>query len=260
MINSPKLKSRFLNNEKLTGCWLETFSPIAAEIMAYAGYDVVMIDLEHGPGSVLDAISMVQAIHGTNCLPIIRVTDSDAATIKRVMDVGPAGIMVPNIRNVDEARAVVGACRYGPSGIRGAAPGIIRASGYGENVNEYLHWFENEFLLIGQIESKSAVEQIGDIAAVEGLDMLFIGPSDLSASLGELGNYETDQFKKAMKNIERAAKESRKLLGTIPFPGYSAEKLYRSGYSFVVSGADTLLLQEAAKNDVKSLREAIASA
>jgi len=258
MINTPKLKSRFLDNEKFTACWLETFSSIVAEVMAHAGYDIAMIDLEHGPGSVLDAISIMQAIQGTDCLPVIRATDSNAATIKRIMDIGPAGIMVPSIRNVKEARDVVKACRYGPAGNRGAAPPILRASGYGKDVEGYLNWLESEFLLIGQVESKTAVEQIDEITAVGGLDMIFIGPTDLSASLGKLGDFSSDDFKDAMRKIEKAVLNAGKLLGCIPFPGYSSKYLYQSGYSFVVAGADNMLLLEAAKNDVQALHDAMA--
>ncbi len=211
MISKLKVKSRFKNNEKLTGCWLETFSPIASEIMAHAGYDIAMIDLEHGPGSVLDAISMMQAIQGTDCLPVIRATSSDTATIKRIMDVGPAGIMVPNVSDVEEARDVVKACRYGPAGIRGAAPPILRASGHGKDVEGYLDWLDSEFLLIGQVESRSAVEQIDDIVAVDGIDMIFIGPTDLSASLGKLGDFASDDFKKAMSTDRKSSAQGRQV-------------------------------------------------
>ncbi len=164
--------------------------------------------------------------------------------------------MVPNIRSADEAREIVAACTYGPAGVRGAAPGIIRATGYGRDVDAYAQWMRDNFLLIGQIESAEAVAQIDDIAGVEGLDMLFIGPSDLSASLGALDSFGRDEFIQAFEMIERGTLDAGKWLGTIPFPGWSAERLYANGHNLVLSGADTVLLRLAAERDVDELRGA----
>ena len=255
-MNQNSIKQRLRSGERLNGCWIETFNPIAAEIMAQSGYDSAMIDLEHGPGSYLDAVSMMQAVSQHQCTPLIRVSCADPAVIKRVLDIGPHGIMVPNIRSANEAREVVAACRYGPAGIRGAAPTIIRGAAYGKEGGEYLRWMEEEFLLIGQVESREAWEQIEDIAAVEGLDMLFIGPADLSASLGALGGFDRDEFTQAFEKIEQTTIQAGKLLGTIPFGPWSAKRLYENGHSLVLSGADTVLLREAAEQDVATLRQA----
>ena len=255
-MNQKSVKQRLLSGERLNGCWIETFNPIAAEIMALSGYDTAMIDLEHGPGSYMDAISMMQAVSQHQCTPLIRTSCADPAVIKRVLDIGPAGVMVPNIRSADEARDVVAACRYGPAGIRGAAPTIIRGADYGKEVGDYLRWMDEEFLLIGQVESRQAVEQIEAIAGIEGLDMLFIGPADLSASLGVLGGFDLDEFIGAFEKIEQTTLKAGKLLGTIPFGPWSAKRLYENGHSLVLSGADTVLLRQAAEQDVASLRQA----
>lgn len=254
------IKQQFKSNKRLNGCWIETFSPIAAEIMAMAGYDVAMIDLEHGAGSYLDAISVMQAVCNHGCAPLLRATSANPAVIKRTLDIGPVGVMVPNIRSAQEAREVVAACRYGPDGIRGAAPGIIRAAAYGRDVADYLQWMETEFLLIGQVESAQAVEEIDEIVSINGLDMVFIGPADLSASLGELGRYDSDMFIKAFEKIEQSAFSAGKWLGTIPFPGWSAERLYNNGHNLVLSGADTLLLRQSAEKDVEQLRRLTSTA
>ncbi len=178
------VKQQLRSGARLNGCWIESFSAIAAEIMAMSGYDTAMIDLEHGPGSLTDAVVMMQALSAHQCKPMIRATSGDPAVIKRVLDIGPLGMMVPNVKSVQEARDVVAACRYGPDGFRGAAPALLRATGYGEHVTDYERWMAEEFLLIIQIESKEAVHAIDDIAAVEGIDMMFIGAIDVSASLG----------------------------------------------------------------------------
>lgn len=253
------VKRKLSSKKKLNGCWIEAFCPIAAEIMAMSGYDAAMIDLEHGAGSYLEAISMMQALNNHGCAPMLRVTSAGPAEIKRALDIGPEALMVPNIRSAGEARDVVAACRYGPGGIRGAAPGIIRATAYGREVPDYLSWMTTDFLLIGQVESAQAVEDIDEIVGVDGLDMLFIGPSDLSASLGALGNYDSENFRRAFEKIEHATLTAGKYLGTIPFPGWSAERLYKNGHSLVLSGADTLLLRQAAEADVREMHRSAAA-
>jgi len=249
-------KTRLRNGEHLNGCWIEAFSSITAEIMAAAGYDTAMIDLEHGPGSFVDAIAMMQAVGNRGCAPLIRVSSADSVTIKRALDIGPTGIMVPDVRSVAEAEAVVSACRYAPAGNRGAAPIIIRAADYGRDVDAYLSWMQSEFLLICQIESRQAVEDIEQIAAVGGVDMLFIGPADLSGSLGAFGRFDTDEFIAAFERIERATLGAGKWLGTIPIPGWSAERLFANGHHLVISGADTLFVRDGAAKDVRALQTA----
>lgn len=247
------VKRRLSAGERLHGCWIEAFSPVTTEIMAQCGYDVAMIDLEHGPGGIMDALRQLQIIAAHDTAPLIRVTSADINVIKKAMDIGPAGLMVPNIRTADEARSVVAACRYGPDGRRGAAPNLVRASAYGRHLGPYLERVEQGFLLIGQIESVQGAANIEDIAAVEGLDMLFIGPADLSASLGALGDFASARFVDTFTAVERAILESGKWLGCIPFHDWDARRLYRNGHHLVLSGADTMLLRQAAEQDVAEL-------
>ena len=256
MQNPLSTKKRLLAGEKLNGCWIEMFNPMASEIMAMSGYDTAFIDLEHGPGSFIDAISMMQAVERHGCAPIIRTSSSDIVDIKRVLDIGPQGIMVPNVRNAEEAEAVVRACRYGPRGIRGAAPALVRASDYGNAVTDYNRFMEEDFLLIAQIECEEAVEQIDEIVKTQGIDMLLIGPADLSAALGAMGEFDRPNFVKSFEKIEESVLDGGKLLGTIPIPGWPASRLYQNGHSLVISGADTLLLKAAAQHDVAELKNA----
>ena len=255
-MKSQSIKQQLHSGARLNGCWIEAFSPITAEIMAMSGYDTAMIDLEHGPGSFTEAVVMMQALSAHQCKPMIRATSGDPAVIKRVLDIGPLGMMVPNVRSVQEARDVVAACRYGPDGFRGAAPALLRATSYGEQVADYERWMAEEFLLIIQIESKEAVEAIDAIAAVEGIDMLFIGPIDLSASLGRLGEFESVEFVEAFEKIEQSVLGAGKYLGSIPFENWDSARLYGNGHHLVLAGADTLLLREAAGRDVQQLRQA----
>lgn len=253
MSNPFYVKQRLASGERLHGCWVESFSPLMTEIVAQSGYDVAMIDLEHGPGSVMDAVQLLPVLAAYDCAPLIRVSSGDIHAIKKAMDIGPAGLMVPNIRTADEAREVVAACRYGPDGVRGAAPALVRASAYGRNLDSYLESVDQGFLLIGQIESAQGTENIEAIAAVEGLDMLFIGPADLSASLGALGDFTGDRFVAAFSALESAVLDAGKWLGCIPFHDRDAARLYRDGHHLVLSGVDTLLLRQGAEADVAAL-------
>jgi len=255
MYQKISVKQRFESGESLHGCWIEAFSPVATEIMAQSGYDVAMVDLEHGPGGFMDAVQQFQVIAAHPCAPLIRVPSANLSDIKKAMDIGPAGLMVPNISTADEAREVVAACRYGPGGARGAAPTLIRASAYGRDLDAYLDKVDDEFLLIGQIESRQGVENIDEIAAVDGLDMLFIGPADLSASLGALGDFAGPRFVDAFERVQRAVLDAGKWLGCIPFHDRDAGRLYRDGHRLVLSGVDTVLLRAAAEQDVAGMNQ-----
>ncbi len=261
MTNIRSPKQRILDGEKLAGCWISMFSNIAAGIMADAGYDVAMIDLEHAPGGLIDSIAMMQAVESHGCQPLVRSSSSNIVDIKRILDIGPMGIMVPDIRNANHAAEVIRHCRYSPRGDRGAAPGYIRATGYGgtegraRNGKEYMRFMDEDFLIILQIESAEAVENINEIVKVEGIDMILIGPADLSASLGSLGDFASEKFQQAMATVETETLKAGLSLGTIPFGSWSAERLYRSGHQLVISGADTMLLAAAAKEDLKLLRK-----
>lgn len=253
MYNPFRVKERLQAGERLHGCWIEAFSPVMTEIVAQSGYDVAMVDLEHGPGSIMDAVQQLQIIAAHECAPLIRVSSGDISVIKKAMDIGPAGLMVPNIRTAREAREIVAACRYGPHGVRGAAPSLVRASAYGRKIDRYLESIDKGFLLIGQVESSQGAENIESIAGVEGFDMLFIGPADLSASLGALGDFSSEAFASTFGALERAILEAGKWLGCIPFHDWDANRLYRNGHHLVLSGVDTLLLRQAAERDVADM-------
>lgn len=253
------IKQRLINGENLTGCWATLYNTLTADIIASAGYDIVMIDFEHGPGGYLDAIPLMQVLEGQGCAPIIRTCSSNIVDIKRALDIGPRGIMVPNVANAAEAREVVAHCRYAPDGDRGAAPAYIRATGFGAasmSIEDYAKFMHDDFLLIVQIESEEAVNDIENIVAVDGIDMIFIGPADLSASLGKLGDFSSKKFHHAVACIENAAKGAGKFLGAVPFGDWNPQQQYTKGYQFVVGTSDAALLVAAAQQNHKSLAQA----
>ena len=257
MERQGRFKERLTGGTPAIGCWLHLFSPIAAEVVAQAGYDCVMIDLEHGPGGLMDAIVLMQAVQGCDCAPLLRVAANDPVRIKRALDTGIAGVMVPAVDSKAEAEAAVEACRYPPQGRRGMAPTIVRASGYGADWQGYVERAARDLLIICQIESAAAVRAAGEIAAVEGIDMLFLGPFDLSAALGYVGQPDHPEVQACIAETEQAAKAAGVLLGGISTPARSAEALFAAGYHLVLPDVDTVLLRDGARASVARLRAAV---
>jgi 4-hydroxy-2-oxoheptanedioate aldolase len=225
-------KARLQAGQAADGCFLEMFNPIAAEIVAQAGFDSILIDLEHGPGSVLDAIGLIHAAQGSGCAVLLRVEENRPVPIKRALDIGLSGLMVPAVSSRAEAEACVAACRYAPRGNRGMAAPVVRATGHGAHWQGYV------------------------AGGADGVDLLFVGPFDLSASLGYLGEPDHPVVREAIDGVEKAAKAAGKLLGAIPTPGRTPEELFAAGYDLVVGGPDNGLLREAAQAEAARLKAA----
>lgn len=250
------LKARMRSGERVNGFWAELFSPAASEIMAAAGYDCAMIDCEHGPGDTASAIAVMRAIQATSCTPLVRVPGNDPVWIKRLLDAGAQGVMIPAVNTADQAEAAVAACHYPPRGVRGMAAPIVRASGYGRDWQGYVQEIAQSLLVICQIESGEALQSLDRIAAVDDLDMIFIGPFDLSASLGHMGEPDHPVVRQAITRAEQAAKAQGCLLGGIPTPERSPKMLYDAGYDLVLADIDVLMLREGAQAGVAALQAA----
>lgn len=251
------LKARMKAGAPALGVWLELGSPAAAELLAQVGYDFAIMDMEHGPHSVGDCISLMQAMRGTSCLPIVRVPWNDHVIIKRVLDAGVRGVMVPSINTSEEAEAAVAACRYPPRGRRGIATSMVRASAYGLQLQEYLERFEREELLvICQIETRQAVENVEAIAAVEGVDILFIGPNDLAADAGFFNQMDAPEVEALVSRVEEVATAAGVMLGGIVSPSRSLSQLLAKDYRMVLRDADTGLLRDAALASLRQQRAA----
>jgi 2-keto-3-deoxy-L-rhamnonate aldolase RhmA len=253
MYRENHLKKRLIAGEKAIGCWLHLCSPIAAEVIALTGFDAVIIDHEHGPGDFLNTLSLLQAISATPTASVLRVPWNDPVYIKRVMDLGVEGVMVPSVDTPEQARAAVAACRYPPAGIRGAAYPMVRCADYGLKAEEYRANESDGVLVICQIESTTAVGNAADIAAVEGLDMLFIGPLDLSGSMGRLGRTEDPEFLELRGQAERIIKEAGKLMGGLAVKGDSPQGLIDRGYDLVTGTSDLLLVRDGAQAHLRAL-------
>lgn len=254
MYRENGFKQRLLSGEHGYGCWLHLCSPIAAEVLALAGYDAMIIDHEHGSGDLVGAIQIMQAMSATPAAPIIRVPWNDPVALKRALDTGPEGVMIPSINSADEAKAAVAACRYPPEGMRGAAYGLVRASDYGLAAKEYFQKARDNLLIICQIETAEAVDAIPEIAAVDGVDMLFIGPIDLSGSIGKLGLFDDAEVIALRERAEDAIKAAGKLLGGLAVPNLSIADMAARGYDFVTAASDITLLRDAALAQLKDMR------
>lgn len=246
------LKRRLLGGQKAFGSWLHLAHGAATEAMASAGYDFLFIDNEHGPGSLTETLLQLQVLAGANVAPVVRVPWNDPVYIKRLLDSGATSIMIPMIETAEQARAAVAACRYPPRGIRGFGP--WREFGRGTDMAEYIRDAHENLLIIGQIESAKAVENIDAIAAVDGLDLLYIGPNDLSGSVGHFREFEHPAVARAIERAFAGISRAGKPAGIVPYGPLSTNDLFRAGYAMIATGTDIALMRAAAAADVAAYR------
>jgi 4-hydroxy-2-oxoheptanedioate aldolase len=226
---------------------------VTAELMANAGYDWGLIDLEHGAGDERDVLVQMQALSAGGAIGIVRVESTVRQRVHRVLDFGVHGIMFPRIDSAVEAKAAVSAMRYPPAGVRGVAFSN-RAGGYGSNFRPYLA-ASAALITVVQIESPTAVQNADAIAAIDGVDVLFVGPSDLSHSMGMLGNFEHPDFVAAIQRTATAARSHGKQCGILLPAPKDFKHYYDLGYRFIASGSDAVLLNNAARALVEGIRK-----
>jgi 4-hydroxy-2-oxoheptanedioate aldolase len=249
------IRQRARQGETLLGSFLSLGSALTSEIVASAGFDWVLIDLEHGAGGEREVLGQLQAIEHTPAAAVIRVESNARQRVHRVLDLGAHGIMFPRIDTAEEARAAVAAMRYPPDGVRGVAF-ANRACSFGSGFREYMAASHTSLICVIQIETETAVANAAEIAAVDGVDVLFVGPSDLSHGMGILGQFDNPRFVAAIDAVGAAAKQHGKAAGILlPKPDDCAWYLGK-GYRFLASGSDGVLLNNAARNVLKTLRTA----
>jgi 4-hydroxy-2-oxoheptanedioate aldolase len=222
------------------GLWSSLCSNIAAEIISDSGFDWILLDTEHSPNEVPGLVSQLQAMELGSATPIIRPAWNDAVLAKRCLDIGAQTLLFPYVQNVAEAKAAVASTRYPPEGIRGVAV-AARASRYGR-VPGYLTKANSEICVLVQVETRDAMTQLEGIAKVDGIDGVFIGPSDLAASLGHLGNPQHANVQAAIKDAVTRLKAIGKPAGILTGNEEEARKYMDWGYLFVAVGADVGLL------------------
>ncbi len=234
---SDNLKSRLQSGQKLVGCILLMPSADVAEVIATSGLQVAMIDHEHGGGGLLDFVQQDRAVRGTDMELVVRVPHGDATYAQRLLDNGARGLVFPGIDTAEQAQAAVTACRYPPRGTRGAGAGL-RAGRYGIDTEYYRETRQDETMLIVQIESARAVENIDEICAVSGVDMCLIGPRDLSASIGMLDNFADPEIWELVDRAAERIRASGKFLASTLRPGSTITDMFEQGYDLVLAGKD----------------------
>lgn len=251
MYRPNRLKERLAAGRRSLGLWLNLADPTAAEIAAQAGYDFLLIDNEHGPGALGDTLRQLQAMSGSPATALLRVPWNDPVYLKRALDLGVEAVMIPMVESAEQAKAAVAACRYPPLGIRGYAAG--RAADYGA-AEDYVATAAERLLIICQIESVRAVERVSEIAAVDGVDALFIGPYDLSGSLGKLRAFADPEVRATIARSEAGIRAAGKPMGTVPHGERGPAELFEAGYAMVAGSSDAGLLRAAARAEVAGCR------
>jgi 4-hydroxy-2-oxoheptanedioate aldolase len=226
-----------LQNELCTGTFLNLGSPASVEVAAAIGFDWLLIDLEHGNASLGDLRNMLLACRGARSAPIVRLRSVEADDVKFVMDSGAAGIMFPFVNSAEEARRAVECMKYPPVGKRGVA-GIIRATDYGADWKNYFEQANANSLVVVQIETPEAVACSAEIAAVDGVDVLFVGPLDLSVNLGCPNDFTTEPFLAALKHVIAVCKTAGKVAGILSRPQL-VQQHKELGFRFLALGSDT---------------------
>ncbi len=222
------------------GLWSTLCSNIGAEILAHAGFDWVLLDTEHSPNELPGLVSQLQAMGRGTASAVVRAAWNDTVLIKRILDIGAQSILLPYVQTEQEARRAVQAVRYPPRGVRGVS-GSSRASQYGR-IKDYLKRADEEVCLLVQIETRSALDQLEAIAGVEGIDGVFIGPADLSASMGHLGQIQHPETQAALQDAARRLAGIGKSAGILTTVESDARRYMEWGYNFVAVGIDTGLL------------------
>ena len=243
-IATNRFKHALSRGELQIGLWCTLGSHIAAEIVSDSGFDWLLLDTEHSPNDTPDILRHLQAVQGGSVSPVVRAAWNDAVLIKRLLDVGAQTLLVPYVQNADEAARAVAATRYPPSGIRGVT-GSGRASRYGR-VKDYLQKANDEIGVIVQAETREALDQIESIAAVDGVDGVFVGPSDLSASFGLIGRPQSPEVQDAIEKAGARIRAAGKSAGILAGGEADARRYMGWGYNFVAAGVDTVMLARAA--------------
>lgn len=248
------LKYKLQNNQLTIGSWLTIPHQSIVEIQGSAGFEWITIDIEHSAIDFESVMNLIGHIQANGMQALVRVNKNEEVVIKRVLDAGADGIIVPMIKNKTEAIEAVSYAKYPPLGKRGV--GLSRAQQYGIGFKEYQDWVKNELVVIAQIEHIDAVNNLEEILSVDGIDGTIVGPYDLSASMGYPGEYERDDVKLALAKIDNITKKMNKPLGFHVIESDHAKTLEKinKGYSFVAFSLDFFFLGDKIRDEMQLLK------
>lgn len=242
-MNTPinSFKKALQDEQVQWGFWLGMTSAYSAEICAGAGFDWLLIDAEHAPNDVPSVLAQLQAIASYPSHPIVRPVEGSAAVIKQLLDIGSQTLLIPMVESAEQATEWVSACRYPPHGIRGVGTALARAAQWNRH-QDYFNKANEEVCLLLQVESVKGLEALDEIVNTEGVDGVFIGPADLAASLGHLGQPNHPDVQNAIEQALKTIKASGKAPGILATDLTLAEHYRQCGALFIAVGVDTLML------------------
>ena len=247
------LKEKILSGQTVHGSWANLGSTISAEIIGNAGFHWILIDLEHGAGNYSLLYQQLQALESTPAAALVRIDELSRPRAQHILDAGALGIMFPRIDTAEEAQLAASLLYYPPKGIRGMAK-MIRSSGYGKSVNDY-EKIQKKLIGIIQVETVNAVKNIESIAAVDGVDVLFVGPSDLTLALGIFNQFNDQLYQNAIKAVADAAKKNNKAAGVL-LQDISEYPMYHDlGFRFLASGGDAAFVARGAAQTAKQMND-----
>jgi 4-hydroxy-2-oxoheptanedioate aldolase len=229
------------------GLWVGLADPVCAEICAGAGFDWLLIDAEHAPNDLRSILAQLQAVAPYPAHPIVRPVSGDVQLIKQLLDIGAQTLLVPMVESAEQAKLLVAAMRYPPAGIRGVGAALARASQWNRVAN-YVHDANDQMCLLVQVETRPGLENLDAIAAVEGVDGIFIGPADLSAALGHLGNPGHPDVRQAIEDAIRRIRASGRAAGILTSDEAQARNYLSLGCMFLAVGLDGNLLMRATQD------------
>lgn len=251
------LKRKLKNNEVTLGSWVTIGHPSIIEIMASAGFEWLVIDLEHTSIDLSMAHILISTIQANGIKALVRVSKNEEVIIKRVLDMGADGIIVPMIKSRSEALEAINYAKYPPVGERGV--GLFRAQKYGLEFEKYKKWVNEELVIIAQIEHYEAVENIEKIITTDGIDGIIIGPYDLSGSMGYPGEYDREDVKDAIAKVLKICKEKNVPSGfhVIESDPSKLQQRIREGCTFLAYSLDFFFLGDCARNGMRNIKEGL---
>lgn len=238
------LKKRLAAGKVLHGCWLGMADAYVAEIAASCGFDWLLIDGEHAPNDIRSLSQQLAAVLGSGSAPIVRLPDDDTAKIKQVLDIGAQNLMIPMVETAAQAERILRATRYPPEGIRGVGSSLARASRFSA-IEDYLSTANAEICLIVQVESCAGLAALDEILAINGIDAVFIGPADLAADMGHLGQADHPEVKAAVLDALRRIRAAGRTAGVLSTNTAYIDDCKAAGANFVAVGIDVTVYASA---------------
>lgn len=248
-----RFKSDLAIRKRLPGLWLSLCSPTVTEIAAHSDADWILLDMEHAPNDLSMMADQLRAARGGKAEPVVRPPFSEQVVTKRLLDIGARSLMFPMIQNAEMAAEAVSWTRYPPAGVRGHS-GTIRANGYGRQT-DYLQTYDSELCVIVQVETAEAIDEIPAIAAVQGIDAIFIGPGDLASSMGHVGDVGHGDVQAEIRRAVAAVHEAGKPVGILGYGEEAARRYHAEGIEFVAIAGDAWLLARSMDQMLRVVRQ-----